>query len=100
MHKDIIGGGWLALDAGQVTDDTQISLALGRAIIDNKAWNIEAVAKNFVLWKDSNPPDIGNTCRRGISRYQETGEIFGPVREHDAGNSLHEKSASYTGKLK
>jgi ADP-ribosyl-[dinitrogen reductase] hydrolase len=46
------------LEAGQVTDDTQMSLALGQAIIDNKGWNIRAVADNFVAWLESDPPDI------------------------------------------
>ena len=31
VHQDVIGGGWLGLEAGQVTDDTQMALALGQA---------------------------------------------------------------------
>ncbi|MFI3156384.1 MAG: ADP-ribosyl-[dinitrogen reductase] hydrolase [Methylococcaceae bacterium] len=86
VHQEIIGGGWLGLEAGQVTDDTQMSLALGQAIIDHQGWNIQAVADNFVAWLDSDPPDIGNTCRRGITRYRENGELFGLPRDDDAGN--------------
>jgi len=86
VHQDIIGGGWLGLEAGQVTDDTQMSLALGQAIIDNQGWNIQAVADNFVAWMESDPPDIGNTCRRGIMRYRDRGELFGLPRDDDAGN--------------
>jgi ADP-ribosyl-[dinitrogen reductase] hydrolase len=86
VHRDIIGGGWLALEPGQVTDDTQMSLALGQAIIDHQGWNIRAVADNFVAWLESDPPDIGNTCRRGIMRYRDQGEVFGLPRDDDAGN--------------
>ncbi len=86
VHRDIIGGGWLGLDAGQVTDDTQMSLALGQAIIDHQGWNIQAVADNFVAWLESGPPDIGDTCRRGIMRYRDGGELFAPPRDGDAGN--------------
>ncbi|MCK9623068.1 MAG: ADP-ribosyl-[dinitrogen reductase] hydrolase [Methylobacter sp.] len=86
VHQDIIGGGWLTLEAGQVTDDTQMSLALGQAIIDHQGWNIQAVADNFVAWLESDPPDIGNTCRRGITRYRDSGKLFGLPREDDAGN--------------
>ena len=32
-HREITGGGWLRLKAGQVTDDTTMSLALGTAIL-------------------------------------------------------------------
>ena len=86
VHQEIIGGGWLGLEAGQVTDDTQMSLVLGQAIIDHQGWNIQAVADNFVAWLESDPPDIGNTCRRGITRYRENGELFGLPRDDDAGN--------------
>ena len=86
VHKDMIGGGWLALEAGQVTDDTQMALALGQALIDYQGWNLQAVADNFVAWMESGPPDIGNTCRRGISRYRDSGTLFGPPRDDEAGN--------------
>ncbi|MDD1620466.1 MAG: ADP-ribosyl-[dinitrogen reductase] hydrolase [Methylococcaceae bacterium] len=86
VHRDIIGGGWLALEAGQITDDTQMSLALGAAIVDHQGWNVQAVADNFVNWLESDPPDVGNTCRRGIVRYRDDGELYGLPRDDDAGN--------------
>jgi len=86
VHQDIIGGGWLGLEAGQVTDDTQMSLAVGQAIVEHQGWNIQAVADNFVAWLESDPPDIGNTCLRGIMRYRDSGKLFGLPRDEDAGN--------------
>lgn len=86
VHQDIIGGGWLDLNPGQITDDTQMSLALADAVISQQQWSIQAIADNFVRWLESKPPDIGNTTRRGIKRYQKTGEIFGLPRPDDAGN--------------
>ncbi len=86
VHKDIIGGGWLALQAGYVTDDTQMSLAIGRSIINRQGWNAQDVADEFVRWLETDPVDIGNTCRRGILRYRDQGELFGAAREDDAGN--------------
>lgn len=86
VHRDMIGGGWLGLEAGQVTDDTQMSLALAQAIIDCHGWHVRTVADYFLAWMDSNPPDIGNTTRRGISRYRDSGELFGEPRHDDAGN--------------
>jgi ADP-ribosylglycohydrolase len=35
VHREIVGGGWLKLKPGQVTDDTTMSLALGEAILAN-----------------------------------------------------------------
>ena len=34
VHRNIIGGGWLHLKPGRVTDDTEMSLCVGRAIVD------------------------------------------------------------------
>jgi ADP-ribosyl-[dinitrogen reductase] hydrolase len=86
VHTEMIGGGWLGLEPGQVTDDTQMSLALGQAIIAHQGWNLRAVANNFLAWLESDPPDVGNTCRRGILRYRDEGLLMGLPREDDAGN--------------
>jgi ADP-ribosyl-[dinitrogen reductase] hydrolase len=86
VHRDIIGGGWLKLEAGAVTDDTGMALALGRALVQSGGWNAVAVADSYVNWLKSKPVDIGNTCRRGIQRYMQDGSLAGPQREGDAGN--------------
>ena len=85
LHRTLIGGGWLKLRAGQVTDDTSLSLALGRAIVSQQGWSLPAVAESFALWLKSKPADCGNTCRRGIQRYITSGSLSVPVSE-DAGN--------------
>jgi ADP-ribosyl-[dinitrogen reductase] hydrolase len=86
VHTEMIGGGWLGLEAGQVTDDTQLCLTLAQAVLDHGGWNIKAIADYFSVWLDSDPPDVGDTIRRGLNRYRRTGEIFGPERADDAGN--------------
>ncbi|WP_415880005.1 ADP-ribosyl-[dinitrogen reductase] hydrolase [Methylomonas sp. TEB] len=86
VHTEMIGGGWLGLEPGQVTDDTQMSQALGRAIIEHQGWNLKSVADNFLAWLESDPPDVGNTCRRGLVRYRDEGVLMGLPREDDAGN--------------
>jgi len=85
-HREIIGGGWLKLKAGRVTDDTEMALALGGALIASDGWNAHAVADAFVAWLKTRPVDIGNTCRRGIQRYILNGSLSGSVSEGDAGN--------------
>jgi ADP-ribosyl-[dinitrogen reductase] hydrolase len=86
VHREIRGGGWLRLRAGQVTDDTEMSLALGDSIMTRGAVVPESVAEAFSDWMRTKPVDIGNTVRRGISRYRRTGETQVPESEHDAGN--------------
>ncbi len=86
MHKEIVGGGWLRLDAGRVTDDTEMSLALGRAILESGGWDAIAAAESFAAWLKTKPVDVGNTCRRGIRRFMADGSLSGPVNEGDGGN--------------
>ena len=86
MHRDIVGGGWLKLKPGQITDDTQMSLALGQAIVASGGWNAVAAADGFAGWLKTKPLDVGNTCRRGIRRYMVEGTLAGPPHEGDAGN--------------
>lgn len=86
IHKEIIGGGWLHLKPGCVTDDTEMALALGSALIASGGWNLRAIADAFASWMRGNPPDIGNACRRGISNYISNGSLCVPPAETNGGN--------------
>lgn len=83
---DIIGGGWLGLKAGQVTDDTQMTLCVMRAIMDSNTSEefLNNCSKNFEEWYDSNPPDVGNQCAKGI-RYLKLGVAI-PEDDRALGN--------------
>ncbi|MDR3436171.1 ADP-ribosyl-[dinitrogen reductase] hydrolase [Telmatospirillum sp.] len=85
-HCRMIGGGWLKLKPGQVTDDTQMALYLGRAIVAADGWDLRVVSDQFVDWLKSKPVDVGNTCRRGIRRYMMDGTLSATFHEGDAGN--------------
>ncbi len=85
-HKKIIGGGWLRLAPGQVTDDTEMSLALGRSLTRRDGFDCRDICEEFAAWLRAVPVDVGNTCRRGIRRYIAQGSLAGPPRESDAGN--------------
>lgn len=86
VHRKMIGGGWLYLKAGQVTDDTGMSLALGRALLASGHWDLPAIAGEFLAWMQSKPVDIGATCRRGIRDYLLKGQLETPYNAWDAGN--------------
>jgi ADP-ribosyl-[dinitrogen reductase] hydrolase len=86
VHREITGGGWLRLRKGQVTDDTEMSLALGEAILSCGAVEAEAIAAAFSAWMSRRPRDIGHTVRRGIARYRQTGQTQVPRSVQDAGN--------------
>lgn len=86
VHKHIKGGGWLRLKPGQVTDDTEMSLHLGRAILAGPQWDARRVADEFATWLKGHPVDVGDTTRRGIRRYIMHGTLSEPASEHHAGN--------------
>jgi ADP-ribosyl-[dinitrogen reductase] hydrolase len=86
IHRKMIGGGWLHLDPGQVTDDTEMSLCLGRSLMNKGTYDAVDVCDHFVAWLKGGPVDTGNTCRRGIRRYMHNGTTQGPYCEGDAGN--------------
>ena len=86
MLRDIVGGGWLRLRPGAVTDDTAMALALGKSLVRKGGLDLADVCEEFAAWLRSGPPDVGNTCRRGIRRYIQRGLVTGPMNEGDAGN--------------
>jgi ADP-ribosyl-[dinitrogen reductase] hydrolase len=86
VHRNIIGGGWLHLKPGRVTDDTEMSLCVARAIVDQGSWQLNAIADNFVAWMKGKPIDIGSTCRKGIRDYLLNGTVEQLYSDNDAGN--------------
>jgi len=84
-HENIVGSGWLKLKKGQVTDDTDMALALGDAIFNSDGIDAEAIARSFDQWLHSKPVDVGNTVRRGIINFRMKG-LTSVVASEDAGN--------------
>lgn len=87
IHREIIGGGWLKLRPGQVTDDTTMSLALGDSILANHG-RIAPLdcARAFDAWMRQKPVDIGNTVRRNLLLFRRSGCPAASLSAHDAGN--------------
>ncbi len=87
VHKDIVGGGWLKLKRGSVTDDTTMALALGNAILAREGRvEADAVARALDDWMRGKPVDIGNTVRRNLIAFRHSGIPKAQPSEHDAGN--------------
>lgn len=86
VHRDVVGGGWLGLRRGQVTDDTEMSLALGNAILAAGGVQPQPIAQAFSDWMRGKPVDIGHKVRRGIAHYRQTSETEVAQNTCDAGN--------------
>lgn len=68
--KNIVGGGVLNWKQGEVTDDTDMTLCVARGILKQPNDPISEIGKEFIKWFDTNPKDIGNTCRLSISNFK------------------------------
>jgi ADP-ribosyl-[dinitrogen reductase] hydrolase len=84
--QEMVGGGWLRLKPGQVTDDTDMSLCIARGIAGAGGWSFTAIADNLAAWLRSKPIDVGDTCRRGIRNYMLKGVRETPPNDWDGGN--------------
>ncbi len=63
---DLIGGGWLQLPAGEVTDDTQMA----KCILESYAhgYSLEDVSARFLAWLEGDPPDVGILTRQSLEQ--------------------------------
>jgi ADP-ribosyl-[dinitrogen reductase] hydrolase len=84
--SSMLGGGWLGLSPGEVTDDTEMTLALGQAIVDHGGFDLPGIARAWARWLLDGPKDVGATCKRAILRYIEDGSLSKDYDDQDAGN--------------
>lgn len=84
--RDIIGGGWLELNPGEVTDDTHMSLCVARSLVVNHDYNPVDMADRLLTWYRLYPKGTGKACRDGLERFAQTGETARPTDEKTAGN--------------
>lgn len=64
--KTFVGGGWLNLAPGEVTDDTQQTLILSRAL-GEAGLDLDRFAEGLIGWFRGMPKDIGNTTRLALA---------------------------------
>lgn len=63
---EMVGGGWLSVEPGEITDDTQMTLAVAEGIAEDPRDPIKEIGKRFINWIMSGPKDVGNTCSLSI----------------------------------
>lgn len=88
------GGGPFDLSPGEWTDDTSMALCLAASLLWVGGFDARDQMNRYCNWADygylsSNGHcfDIGNTVRRALARYRETGDPWsGATDPHSAGN--------------
>jgi ADP-ribosylglycohydrolase len=67
------GGGMLRVAPGQITDDTELALAMTSALVPvppSSGFPTDAVATAYIDWYKSRPFDIGGTCAKAFGCYK------------------------------
>jgi len=65
--RDLQDGGTWNLIAGQPTDDSELALALARALVRRGGFDAAEVARAYAGWYETRPFDIGHTTRAALS---------------------------------
>lgn len=78
--RDMLGGGWLRLQPGRYTDDTEMALCIAESLDELGQFNAEDIAQRFVAWADSDPKDIGVSTRAAIRYLREGVPVFEAAR--------------------
>jgi ADP-ribosyl-[dinitrogen reductase] hydrolase len=91
--RDLIGGGWLHLAPGEITDDTQMTMLLAESLIAHPEGDLPDLAERFIAWQASGPKDIGFTTDHAIhelangASWEQAGIIVAEARgPNSAGN--------------
>lgn len=64
--REFVGGGWLHLAPGEITDDTQMTLAVARSLTAD-GLDMDLLTAEFMAWYRSKPKDIGTTTRAALA---------------------------------
>lgn len=73
--REIIGGGWLNLQPGQVTDDTEMTICTARGIMKRPLDPVMQIMYEYERWYRKGPKDVGCTISAALSYFCETGRI-------------------------
>ncbi|MGE0023566.1 MAG: ADP-ribosylglycohydrolase family protein [Hyphomicrobium sp.] len=91
---DMVGGGPFCLRPGEWTDDTSMALCLAESLIERDGFDPIDQMQRYVRWfrrghlsSNGRCFDIGNTVRKALQKFEQTGEPFcGSGDSRSAGN--------------
>ena len=75
--------GWGATDtrqAGEITDDSEMAIALLRSLLNENGFNAMATRAQYIDWLSTEPDDVGVTTRAGLNgRYNADSQANGAL---------------------
>lgn len=91
--SDMIGGGWLGLAPGEITDDTQMTLCVAEGIVEAPDDPIQAIGSRFIAWANSGPKDIGGACASSIGYAKRLGGKTPPAEMWETAAELTQRQS-------
>lgn len=64
--RDIVGGGAFNVEPGQVTDDTEMAMALARSLTAEGVYHRRKVREAYKAWANSRPIDMGGATSQAL----------------------------------
>lgn len=94
LVTDMVGGGPFNRMAGEWTDDTSMALCLAVSLLETRGFDGSDQLRRYLRWYDDGYLsstgecfDVGNTVRRALVKFRDTGDPFsGPTEPRSAGN--------------
>ena len=91
----MVGGGWLHLQPGEITDDTQMTLCVAEGIVEAPHTPIQPIGRRFIEWDNAGPKDIGGACASSIHNAQRIGGAAPTAAEWEAAGKATQRSAGH-----
>jgi ADP-ribosyl-[dinitrogen reductase] hydrolase len=92
-HTEMIGGGVFDLEPGQWTDDTAMALAMGRSLLQEKAYQPLKILKEWIDWHRHGKHscngtcfDIGNATRSALNAFLRNPTAMPKIPPSQLGN--------------
>ncbi len=90
---EMIGGGWLNLLPGQITDDTEMALCIARSLAEKEAFDPADISSRFVAWFYDSPIGAGGVTRAAMKRLRSG------VQWHDASDNKKGRERASNGSV-
>jgi ADP-ribosyl-[dinitrogen reductase] hydrolase len=93
LHTEMTGGGVFKLQPGQWTDDTAMAVAMGRSLVDEKAYRPLKILTEWIEWHRTGKHscsgtcfDIGNATRSALNSFLRNPTAVPAISASSLGN--------------
>ena len=98
--KEMLGGGWLQVQPGETTDDTDMTLAVAEGLMaipeePPASAIVREVGDRFIAWYHTRPKDIGVTCKAVIEGAEQRKPYMSTHKAWMDSSEAYDKSSGH-----